>query len=88
MIFWPSSGKFSLALEVAEYQIERMAKFRVIGTPKPTQTEEGSAMKFGKVGSSGMVYYYTITRPFEGCFGPKTVETRIVVGNRKRTRKA
>lgn len=43
-------------------------------------------MKFGKVGSSGMVYYYTMTSAFKGVFGPKTYEVRIIVGNKKRTR--
>lgn len=43
-------------------------------------------MKFGKIGTQGMVYFYTMTQPFKGVFGPKTVETRIVVGNAKRTK--
>lgn len=44
-------------------------------------------MTFGKVGSSGMVFFYTMVSPFKGVFGPKTYETRIIVGNKKAKKK-
>jgi hypothetical protein len=57
--------------------------FSVVWNTNPNRG--GSAMKFGKVGSTGMCYFYTLTYPCKAIFGPKTYEVKIVVGNKKRT---